>query len=55
MPLRLDGRGRTARAEGGRRGGDTRNERGAKGENRAFSVFWLERNPRGKEEREVRG
>lgn len=29
-------------------------ERGAKRENRAFSVFWLERNPRGKEERGVR-
>lgn len=29
-----------------------KNERGAKRENRAFSVFWLERNPRGKEERE---
>ena len=33
-----------------------KNERGAKRENRALSVFWLERNPTGKGEREgVRG
>lgn len=40
---------------GGRTGGDARNEIGAKRENRAFSVFWLERNPMGREEKGVKG
>lgn len=47
MPLRLDEE----------EGVDAKkNERGAKRENRAFYVFWLEGNPRGKEEEKgVRG
>lgn len=41
----MDRRRRNAREGEARR--RCRNERGAKRENRAFSVFWLERNPRG--------
>lgn len=56
MPLRLDGSKRTVRGCEVGRGCKKKKERGAKRENRAFSVFWLERNPRGNENREgVRG
>lgn len=56
MPLRLDGSKRTVRGCEVGRGCNKKKERGAKRENRAFSVFWLERNPRGNENREgVRG